>query len=318
MSSHKSGLESHYIEVTDKIVTTALYPYETDQLLRTYETGTMSCIATESGLIFVDCGAIVKDAQKFRKDMEQRFERPTTHLLLTHDHWHCTYGMTAFEDEKIDVVISSVGRSYFRKNFKNGVSDRWKERILQAFPDDERLRESILEGSLFIPNIGVPREKSFGPEAGQVVFRTCRGHSAAGAYVYVPSEKTLFGGGNLNTCYAQIVWPIDVVETYKEWEKLDIGHVIPGHGPVVPLSYVSRVREYFEQLLGKLRELKPEGLTAEQVLKHNDLPEYPHKGKSWVEGSAYHTRALERLVKYWYGRVLKETRVEEDDLMFIS
>jgi hypothetical protein len=85
MSSHKSGLEPHYIEVTDKIVTTALYPYETDQLLRTYETSTMSCIAAENGLIFVDCGVIVKDAQKFRKDVEQRFGRPTTHLLLTHE-----------------------------------------------------------------------------------------------------------------------------------------------------------------------------------------------------------------------------------------
>jgi glyoxylase-like metal-dependent hydrolase (beta-lactamase superfamily II) len=316
MSTEESQLELPYIEVTNNVITTALHPYETDQLLRTHETGTMSCVSTESGLIFVDCGAIVKYAQKFRKDMEKRFDRPTTQLLLTHDHWHCTYGMAAFED--VDVVISSVGRSNFRKNFKNGVSDRWKERLLQGFPDDERLRESITENTLFVPNIGVPKEKTFGSKGNQILFHSCRGHSAAGAYVYVPSEKTLLTGGNLNTCYAQFVWPIQVVETYKEWESLDVEHVVPGHGRVVPLSYISLVREYFEQLLGKLRELKLEGLTAGQVLQRNDLPEYPHKGRSWIEGSVYHTQTVERLVKYWYGRVLKETRVEDDDLMFIS
>jgi hypothetical protein len=64
--------------------------------------------------------------------------------------------------------------------------------------------------------------------------------------------------------------------------------------------------------------LKPEGLTKEQVVNRNDLPEYPHKGKNWTEGSPYHTQAVDWLVKYWYGRVLKETRVEDDDLMFIS
>lgn len=316
MPSQKSGLEPHYIEVTDNVITAALHPHETDAVLRTYETGTMSCIAVENGLIFVDCGAIVKDVQKFRTDMEQRFDRPTTHLLLTHEHWHCSWAITAFED--VDVVISSVGRSYFRKNFKNGVSDRWKERILHAFPDDERLKESLLENTLFIPPIGVPKEKAFGPEGNQVIFHTCRGHSATGAWVYVPSEKTLFAGGNLNSVYAQFVWPICVVEVYKDWESLEIDHVIPGHGPVVDKAYVSGIREYFEQLLHKLRELKPEGLTAEQVVERNDLPDYPHKGKNWTEGSPYHTQAVDRLVKYWYGRVLKETRVENDDLMFIS
>ncbi len=316
MSFEGLRVELHYIEVTDNIVTATLYPDECDQILRTYETGTMSCIDLEDNLIFIDCGAIIKDAKKFRRDMEERFDRSTSHLFLTHDHWHCTYGMTAFED--IDVVISSVGRAYFRKNFKNGVSDRWKERILQTFPDDDRLRESIIEGSLFIPNIGVSNEETFYPQDNCLYFRTCRGHSAASAYVYIPSEKTLFTGGNLNTCYSQFVWPIQVIEVYKEWEDLDVKHVVPGHGPIVTRSYITQIREYFERLISKLRELRDEGLTTQQVLTNIDIPEYPHKGDNWIEGSQYHTQAVYRLVKYWYGRILKETRVEADDLMFIS
>ncbi|MFW9917573.1 MAG: hypothetical protein ACFFGZ_18380 [Candidatus Thorarchaeota archaeon] len=318
MSSEESDPELQYVEVTDNVVTATLYPKEIEgHTLRMYETGTMSCIALKSELMFVDCGAIVKDARRFREDMETRFQKPTTHLFLTHDHYHCTYGMIAFED--VTVVSSSVCQSYFRKNFKKGVSDRRKEGILRAFPDDERLRESILENALFIPQIGVraQSEQLFGEED-QVAFRSCRGHSAASGYIYVPNEKVLFTGGNLNSCYAQMIVPLATVEVYRTWESLDIDFVVPGHGSIVDKSYISRIREYFEQLLHKLRELKPEGLSAEQVVNRNDLPEYPHKGKNWTEGSQYHTQAVDWLVKYWYGRVLKETRVEDDDLMFIS
>ena len=185
--------------------------------------------------------------------MEERFQKPTTHLFLTHDHYHCAYGMTAFED--VNVVSSSVCQSYFRKNFKKGVSDRWKERILSGFPDDEMLKCSLIENDLFIPHTGVPNlsERAFGKK-NQVVFRSCRGHSAASGYIYVPNEKVLFAGGNLNSCYAQMIVPLATVEVYRTWERLDIDFVVPGHGPTVNKSYVSRIREYFEQLLHKLRE----------------------------------------------------------------
>jgi glyoxylase-like metal-dependent hydrolase (beta-lactamase superfamily II) len=318
MSSEESDLELQYVEVTNNVVTTTLYPEETEgHTLRMYETGNMGCIALKNELMFVDCGAIVKNARRFREDMEKRFQKPTTHLFLTHDHYHCTYGMTAFED--VTVVSSSVCQSYFRKNFKKGVSDLWKERILSAFPDDEMLKCSLIENDLFIPHTGVPNlsERAFG-EKNQVIFRSCRGHSAASGYIYVPNEKVLFTGGNLNSCYAQMIVPLATVEVYRTWESLDIDFVVPGHGPIVDKSYISSIRDYFEQLLHKLRELKPEGLSAEQVVNRNDLPEYPHKGKNWTEGSPYHTQAIDWLVKYWYGRVLKETRIEDDDLMFIS
>jgi len=75
-------------EVTPNIITTAIYPHETNHILRSYETATMSCIALPDELYFVDSGAIIDNAVKFRADMEERFDRPTTHLLLTHDHWH--------------------------------------------------------------------------------------------------------------------------------------------------------------------------------------------------------------------------------------
>ncbi|MFX0114205.1 MAG: hypothetical protein ACFFB3_06630 [Candidatus Hodarchaeota archaeon] len=70
-----------YIDVVpDKIVTTSLFPHETNQILRTFESANMSCIILNDSLVFVDCGAIVDNARKFRVDMEERFGRPATHF----------------------------------------------------------------------------------------------------------------------------------------------------------------------------------------------------------------------------------------------
>ncbi len=317
MTSEEIIDELQYVEVTENIILTALYPYEVDKLLRLHETAIMSCIALPDELFFVDCGARLDLARKFRQDMEERFERPTSHLFLTHDHWHSNIGMSAFED--VNIVMSSAGRSYYRTNIKKGVYDRWNEWIVQNTPDDEKLRKSLLEASLFMPNIGIPKQQVFGSDTNQIIFKVEKGHTNPSSSVYVSSERTLFTGGNLNTCYAQFIWPTTIIDTYKAWEQLDIEYVVPGHGSIVDKGYISLIRVYFEELLDKLRELKKLGLTKNQVVKQTDLPEYPgtHQ-KSWVEGSRYHTGAVNRIVKYWYGQVLKEEETEEEDLMFIS
>ncbi|MHA2299263.1 MAG: hypothetical protein ACXAEU_16340 [Candidatus Hodarchaeales archaeon] len=311
-SIHEHGLE--YIEITPNIITTAIYPHETNQLLRSFETATMSCIALPGELYFVDSGAIMDNAVKFRADMEERFDRPATHLLLTHDHWHSCWGMGAFKD--VTTVISSAGRSYYKRNLKKGIYAGYRENILQWARDDERLRESLLSTELFVPAVAVSKEKAFGQEPDQIILKVTGGHTKPSSSIHVPAEKTLFTGGNLCTCYAQSIWWTGAIDIYKEWESLDIEYVVPGHGHVVNKDYITGIRIWFEELLEKLRELKKEGLTKAKVLKRSDLPEYPGKNqKSWIEGSVYHTTAVENNIKWWYGQLLKEA---EEDLMFIS
>jgi glyoxylase-like metal-dependent hydrolase (beta-lactamase superfamily II) len=320
LSTVRKMVSSHdfeYMQVTPNIITTALYPREPDmKLLRTFETSTMSCVALPDELYFIDCGAITADAKKFRSDMEKSFDRPATHLLLTHDHWHSCWGMGAFEDVKI--VINSKGKGYYHKNLKKGVYQDYKERIIAAMPDDERLKEALLDVTLSVPGTGVTKEKIFGPPANQIIFKSFFGHSSASAMIHVPSEKTLFAGGNLNTCYTQMVWPVKTIDLYREWENMeDIEHVVPGHGSVVNKEYITLIRIWFEELMDVLHELKKQGVTKREVTEHDLIPEYPgKKQKSWVEGSGYHTGAVNSLVKYWYGRQQKMT--DEEDLMFIS
>ncbi|MHA2272791.1 MAG: hypothetical protein ACXACI_13075 [Candidatus Hodarchaeales archaeon] len=311
-----------YIDVVpDKIVTTSLFPHETNQILRSFESANMSCIALEDELIFVDCGAIVDNARKFRQDMEDRFERPTTHLLLTHEHWHAAWAMQAFEDATI--VIARDGLSYIRTNLKKDDYANLKEAVLREMPDDEQLRTNIQKTTILVPHIGVPREKPFilGPQPDQVIFRSdIIGHTGTSALIHVPSAKVLFTGGTLVSYGAQQIRIIWIGRVYREIERLDFEKIIPGHGPVVEKSYIAPIRQYYDALVEKLQEFKQDGLAAKQVAKRFDeLPDYPGKHQNnWVEGSRYHTQELEMTIKSMYRQVLRETTVRDSDLMFIK
>ncbi|MHA2225985.1 MAG: hypothetical protein ACXAC8_12315 [Candidatus Hodarchaeales archaeon] len=305
-----------HIEVTENIIRTAIYPHEVDHLVRTYESQNMCCLVLPDELFFIDTLARNDLTTQFRRDMEKRFNRPTTHLFLSHDHWHCAFGMSVFND--VTVVISSSGKSYYRKNIKNGVYDNWKEWLIRNIPDDDKLHQSLINAKLFVPPVGVGKPRLFGPKEQQILFKPVGMHSRPSSIIYSKSEKTIFTGGTLNTCYGQFIWPLGVIDLYKEWEEWKIDHVIPGHGFSTDKSYITTLRIYFEELLTGLRKLKREGLSKSQVLKQTDkLPQYPFQNqKSWIENSDYHTRAVNNHIKWWYGQVLKEAN--EEDLMFIS
>ncbi len=312
----ETDLKLQYIQVTENIIRTAIYPNKFDPLLRDHETSNMSCIILPDELFFVDCGARSDLARMFREDMEKCYSRPTTHLFLTHDHWHSSFGMGAFKD--VSVVMSSAGRSHFRRNIKSGTYENWGEYLARNFPDDEKLRASLRDVSLFLPTISVPEDKAFGYKSSEVIFKAVGGHTTPSSTVYVPSEKTLFAGGNLNTINVQFAWFPSILEAYREWESMDIDYIVPGHGPVVDKGYIQPIRKYFDELLDKLRELKKLGLTKNQVAKRTDLSEYPgEKLESWVEGSAQYTKIAASMIKSWYGQVLKEPDMDEEDMMFI-
>lgn len=305
-----------YTTVTENIVTAAVVPDEVNYLVRPYQTSKISCIALPDELLFVDCTARADLARKMRNDMEDRFDRPATHLLLTSEDWHRTWGMEAFRDVK--VVISSPGKAFFKNSLKNKYIDTLKEQIYREIPEDSELREALLKSSIFVPPIGVSN-RILGDKSHQVIFQKLPHSGARAATIYLPSEKILFLGRALCVSHVTMHWPINTPDLFRQWEELDVDHVIPGNGSVVDKSYLTQLRKYYEKLLQKLYELKEEGVKESQLLKQPNFPEYPgEKRKSWVDGSPYHTKVVMDTIRFWYRQVLKEPAPVEEDLMFIS
>ncbi len=255
-----SGLE--YNQIASNVITTS--PKTIDELtgIDPSETVALTCINLPKALIIVECGANSEKAKEFRRRMEHQYNRKMSHLLLTHAHWDHSDALNAFQD--VTVVISKKGATKIKADVK----------VAETF--------------------------TIGSEGKEVLFQVSEGHSPDSAYVYYPSDKVLITGDNLLSCYAQVFSNGKIVlELYRSWESLDVKHIIPGHGFVVNKDYLINVRTYFDDLIEVLTELKSQGLTINQVLKHADLPEYCYKNHSkWKEGGKRHTGWLNSGIKY--------------------
>jgi len=87
----------------------------------------ITCLATEEGLYFVDCGLNTELAGQFRKNMEKKFAKKTVALLLTHAHIDHFFGMGAFSDVK--VISSETGKNLWDRQ----LSIEFNEKRIQAY-----------------------------------------------------------------------------------------------------------------------------------------------------------------------------------------
>ncbi len=288
-----------YVDVTENVVTTT--GSSTSEQVAPWQTTRMTCIALPDQLVFVDCGVIPQIASRFRSDMEERFGRNTSHLLLTHTHWDHIFAMEAFED--VTVITSKVGIQYLQRNLQGMLSREKRVQIAKTrFADRKEIAECYKNANLFLPHIGVKEKLAIGPEEREIIFRVIGGHSKDSASIYLPAEKVLCTGDNLLTCYAQLPGnPTETFEIFDYWETLDIDNVVPGHGDVVGKKFIAKVRTFFEELIAALENLKSQELSEKEVVNHPNLPSYfGEELPSWIEGGKYHTQWLELNIKSWY------------------
>ena len=308
------SIDLNYIEVTPKIIMTAMRTEETNELIRPYMYSNISCIVHPEGLVFVNCTPFSDIAVKFRKDMEARTGQKASKLILTSHRWDSMWGMSAFKD--LEIISSSQTKSGIRTNLKKGVDVSYREWIIRQIPEDNKLHDSLLNNEIIIPTTGFSRTKSLGgnstyPLELEVI-------SAGEISIFSPMEKVLFSGSVIQSSMPPFMWPITGVNLYRKWEEMEIEKIIPSRGPVVNKAYIIQIRKWMEEFLDRLREYRDQEIPESQITKQ-EFPSHPAKSrKSWIEGGPYHTEIVDRLTRYWYKQILREVKQEEDDLMFIS
>ena len=296
-------------KVTDNIIVASFLDRTRSKYNDAPQTINVTCIALPDELVFVDCGVYTKAIAKFREEMEERFQRKTSHLLLTHNHWDHIIAMAAFKD--VDIVITKKGIPSLKDAYKGYLSQ--KERVIRAEKyrtEDAEIAENIETADLFLPNITVKEELIIGSGENKIIFRIVGNHSTDSAIVHIPSEKTLCAGDNLLVCYPQLIFPsFKVVEMYKEWEKMDIDNFIPGHGQTVKKNYVKNVRLYYENLNAFLKEQIAKKMKLEDILVNPDLPQYfAIDTKDWSYACRPEANWLEDDIYNWYNFLSKKQK----------
>ena len=242
-------------------------------ILKIVKTGSnIACLALENELVFVDTGLVTEEAIEFRREMEQKFEKKATKLILTHGHIDHFFAMDAFSD--CELIAAEGARPKLERFIDLEFTEERVERFAQVFP---AMREAVKTAKLHMPDRWISENFSIG-EKRELEIQVLGGHSSCSTSIfYVPDKIMLVGDLIQADVYPYFGEPdTDIhgwINSLKKWEEMDIAYILPGHGEVLKKEYSTKVRIYFEKLISCLREFRKEKLTEEQILARPELDE---------------------------------------------
>ena len=106
-------------------------------------------------------------------------------------------------------------------------------------------------------------------------------HTRGDTLVYAPAECVLFSGDILFAQAHPIAWAGPVSNWIDACERIlamDVGVIVPGHGPLAGLDDVRELKAYFEYLYTEARVRHGEGMTALQAARSISLERWAEWG----------------------------------------
>jgi cyclase len=93
------------------------------------------------------------------------------------------------------------------------------------------------------------------------------GHTPFQVAVYVPEEKVVFTSDNVNlaTPFFRDALTKEWLKSLKEYQKLDVEKVVPGHGPVTDKSCFSKMYKNLTLWIDAVTEAIDKGMTLEEA-----------------------------------------------------
>ena len=230
-----------------------------------------ACIALKDELIFIEAGLNTLDAKQFRASMEKKFKRKASTLILTHGHIDHFFAMGAFTD--LQVVAAKEAKPKIERFVKVEFTDEIIANFEKYFPT---FTEAAKDAELFMPEKWVDNKMIIGNNS-EIEIQVTGGHSNCSSSIYFAAEKILAAGDLLQVSgYPYFGEPDTDIEKWinaiKTWEQMNLEAIIPGHGVLVKPAFLINVREFFEEMLVVLTELKKAGVPEEAVIHHEKLP----------------------------------------------
>lgn len=248
------------------------------------------------GIVVMDEAVAAVDAQypvsgaDFRKSIKTVTDKPVTHLLLTHDHGDHVLGNQAFEDCEI------ISHRRLKEKMEKGLSTDWApgnlEKMLEDIKKNRPERAWLYEGlRIVLPTKTF--EDRYELDGVEVTF--LGGHTDCSSVVYVPEDKVLFAG---DLMFAKTFpWagdptadPDKWIEAFKEMLAMDIGTIVPGHGPLCGKEEVRTQLAWFEAVREEMKKLISEGASAEEAVSYDGYPDFYESTGERRENS----------LKHWY------------------
>jgi len=107
-------------------------------------------------------------------------------------------------------------------------------------------------------------------------------HTRGDTLVHVPAERVLFSGDILFSEAHPIVWAGPVSNWIAACDRIlamDVGVIVPGHGPIAGPAAVHELKAYFEYLYSEARARHAEGMSVLQAARSISLQRWADWGE---------------------------------------
>jgi len=225
-----------------------------------------SYVITREGAVLIDTPMAPADARKWKAEIEKK--APLKYVINTEPHndhvaGNCFLGGTLIGHE--------VTRQLILENNVQELAGQLGWMAPDAVPLDLAFK--------FRPSdITFNRDMTLYMGDLTICLLCTPGHTPGETAVYVPEEKTIFTGDNMNLNFPIFVQslPNEWIASLKRVQQMDVEKIVPGHGPVCDKSAISRMIDSLQYMIDKVKPAIDAGRSLEETLSKVSLEDrYP-------------------------------------------
>jgi len=224
-------------------------------------------VLTDEGIVLIDTPALPADIADLKKKINIS---NIAYTIFTHEHFDHVLGGAEFGKRIIAHinVIPEIER----------LRTALPQDVNIFFPELYRQHKNYFDNvKLNFPQITYNDTLNLKLGSTEIQMFHVGGHSSASVFVYLPQDKILFCGDNINF---GMPYPTPISQ-FDEWnrllkktERMDIDKIIPGHGEICGKNQAHDLRVYFEGLQAQVTDMIKQGQTRDEVIGSVDVAKY--------------------------------------------
>lgn len=235
------------------------------------ETANAGFVVTEQGVVVVDALDTPAHGRALAAAIAQHAGRPVLFVVNTHHHTDHVFGNQAFDAPLIahyslaDELANTVARDLSPLAIAAWVSKH---------PEDVWLAEEL---EVRYPNLLFDGRLVLDLPPQTLILQHLGGHTPDSTVVDLPEQGVLFAGDLVfegRVPYLRQANVEGTVRALTHLERLGPRQVVPGHGAICDMDYVTRVRTYLEALLETVQALVDKGFDRVAVIESDRLPKW--------------------------------------------
>ena len=220
---------------------------------------TVGMVVTDDGVIAIDGPMRPSEAIAWRDFIAER--GPLRYLVNTEHHQDHIAANWFLQPERI--ISSEITYADFYTSI--ATPEEGKERMLKYDPENEALLDGF---ELRPPEVTYKGRMTIRLGGKTFILIESPGHTRGQTVVHAVEDRVAFTADNLTpafnvACHSADVW--GWFQSLGVLEALDVDWYVPGHGRPCRKDEIPRQREKLHELIDKVRVLKNDGLSREEV-----------------------------------------------------